>query len=419
MAHFLLTPFGSAGDVNPFLWLGRLLQARGHEVEVITTPLFQEFAEKSGLAFSSFGNADEFEAILHHPDLWKPYRGTALVFEYSARFLRPCFEVIASRMRGSGTVLVSPFHQFASRLAREKFGAPLVNVHLQPACFLSVHDSPLLLPGMEWFNKLPRWLKRLLYSLPNPAEGKMVPVLRRVCADLGVVPPRRVVPDWMHSPDANLALFPEWFAAPQPDWPPQTCLAGFPMEDLKGRIGIPAELDAWLNEGTKPVLLSPGSGNAQAREFFHAGITACERLGLRALLGTRYPHQLPDPLPPHARHFDYLPFSELLPRVSAFVHHGGVGTMSQGFAAGVPQLVMPMGHDQPDNAMRLKRLGAGDALSPKAFTADRVTAKLQELIHSPVVQSACTQVAARCREANASDKAVALLEAVACGQRAS
>lgn len=411
MAHFLLTPFGSAGDVNPFLWLGRLLQARGHEVEVITTPLFQEFAEKSGLAFSSFGDADEFEAILHHPDLWKPYRGTALVFEYSARFLRPCFDVITSRVRGSETVLVSPFHQFASRLAREKFGAPLVNVHLQPACLLSVHDSPLLLPGMEWFNKLPRWLKGLLYALPNPAEGKMVPALRKVCGELGVAPPRRVIPDWMHSPDANLALFPEWFAAPQPDWPLHTHLAGFPMEDLKGRIAIPAELDAWLDGGEKPVLLSPGSGNAQAREFFQAGIAACERLGLRALLGTRYAGQLPDPLPSHARHFDYLPFSELLPRVSAFVHHGGVGTMSQGFAAGVPQLVMPMGHDQPDNAMRLKRLGAGDALSPKQFTTQRVAGKLAELIQSAAVKNACAQAAALCKAAVPSDKAIEVLEA--------
>ena len=77
MAHYLLTPFGSAGDVNPFLWMGRLLQARGHQVEIITAPMFQDFAEKSGIAFTSIGDAEEFDRILHHPDLWKPYRGTA------------------------------------------------------------------------------------------------------------------------------------------------------------------------------------------------------------------------------------------------------------------------------------------------------------------------------------------------------
>lgn len=411
MAHFLLTPFGSAGDVNPFLWMGRLLKARGHEVEVITAPVFQDFAEKSGLAFTSIGDAVEFESIMHHPDLWKPYRGTALVFEYSARFLRRSYDLIAARMRGGETVLVSPFHQFASRVAREKFGAPLVNVTLQPACFLSVHDTPLLLPGTEWFNKMPPWVKRLVLAVPLPLARKLTPALNRLCRESGVPAPRRVIPEWMHSPDANLALFPGWFAAPQPDWPPHTRAVGFPLEDMQGRIGIPTDLDEWLHHGAKPVLLSAGSGNVQAREFFEVGLRACEQLGLRALVGTRFPEQLPAPLPPHARHFDYVPFSTLLPHTCAFVHHGGIGTLSQGLAAGVPQLVMPMGHDQPDNARRLKILGAGDALSPRRFTVDRVAQQLRTLIESPTVAAACAKTAALCAEATAGDDAIGVLEA--------
>ena len=413
MAHFLLTPFGSAGDVNPFLWMGRLLRERGHDVEIITAPMFSEFAEKAGLPFTSFGDAEELEGILHHPDLWKPFRGTALVFEYSAKCLRPAYEAIASRIRGRDTVLVSPFHQFASRLAREKFRLPLVAVHVQPACFFSEHDSPLLLPGTEWFNKLPRWMKRLAYSLPSPIAIKLTPTLRRLCLELGIAPPHRIIPDWMHSPDANLALFPEWFAKPQPDWPPGVVTAGFPLEDMKGRFTIPAELSAWVEQGEKPVLLSPGSGNAQARDFFREGIAACAQVGRRALLGTRYPEQLPSSLPHHARHFDYLPFSELLPHVGAFVHHGGIGTLSQGLAAGVPQLVMPMGHDQPDNAMRLQRLGVGDQLPPSKFTAQRVADTLRTLLQSPAVADACALASARCREAKPAAAAVSLLESVA------
>jgi UDP:flavonoid glycosyltransferase YjiC (YdhE family) len=309
-------------------------------------------------------------------------------------------------------VLVSPFHQFASRLAREKFAVPLVNVHLQPACFLSLYDTPLLLPGTELFNKLPRWVKRIVLSLPNPAAASLTPTLRRECRDLGVSPPRRAVPDWMHSQDANLALFPDWFAAPQPDWPPHTHTIGFPLEDMKGQIPIPAELHAWLDQGDKPVLFSPGTGNTQAREFFREGIAACERLGLRALLGTRFPEQLPDPLPSHARPFDYLPFSTLLPHVCAFVHHGGIGTLSQGLAAGVPQLVMPMGHDQPDNARRMKLLGAGLTLAPKQFTAEPVAKCLRRLLQDPQIAAACAKAADQCAEMNPSEKAIAVLESV-------
>jgi hypothetical protein len=49
----------------------------------------------------------------------------------------------------------------------------------------------------------------------------------------------------------------------------------------------------------------------------------------------------------------------VLPHCAAIVHHGGVGTLAQGLAAGVPQLVMPMGFDQPDNATRSSALGVG------------------------------------------------------------
>lgn len=414
MSHFLLTPFGSAGDVNPFIWMGRLLQARGHEVELITVPIFREVVERAGLAFLPLGEESEFEEILKHPDLWKPVKGTELVLELGARYLQPCYEAIAARIRPGHTTLASPFHLFAARLAREKFRVPLVTTHLQPACFLSVYDTPVLLPGMEWMTKLPRWLKALALSLPNPADRKLAPTLRRLCAELGVTPPRRPLPHWMHSPDANLALFPDWLAAPQPDWPARTMQPGFPFEDLKGQFTMPEALESWLRAGDKPVLMSPGSGNAQAKEFFEAGLQACDLAGMRALVGTRFSVQLPTPLPSFARHFDYLPFGDVLPRVSVFVHHGGIGTLSQGFAAGVPQLIMPMGHDQPDNAARLKRLGAGDSLSPKKFTAENVARSLKRLRDDPGVASACQRVAARCHERgrHAAEMVVETLEGV-------
>ena len=67
---------------------------------------------------------------------------------------------------------------------------------------------------------------------------------------------------------------------------------------------------------------------------------------------TRYPEQLPPALPASVRHERYVPFSAILPRCAAIVHHGGIGTCAQALAAGIPQLVSPFGFDQPDNAVR-------------------------------------------------------------------
>jgi rhamnosyltransferase subunit B len=99
--------------------------------------------------------------------------------------------------------------------------------------------------------------------------------------------------------------------------------------------------------------------------------------------------------------------------VGAFVHHGGIGTLSQGLAAGVPQLIMPMGHDQPDNARRLVRLGAGDVLPPKRFTPERVAEKLRHLIRDAEIAAACARVKALCREGNPAGAAVTVLECMA------
>ncbi|CAN5861016.1 glycosyltransferase [soil metagenome] len=412
MARYLLTPFGSGGDVNPFIGLGKLLRSRGHEVEIITAPMFREVAEEAGLSFTGVGDAEEFEAIMHHPHLWKPLRGTALVFDYGGRYILPFYQAIAQNVVRGQTVIVAPFQMFAARLAREKLGVPLVNVHLQPACFLSVYDTPVFFAGAAWATRLPPWFKRLLFALPNPVAAKLMPSLRHACRELGVPPPKRPIPDWMHSPDANIALFPDWFAAPQPDWPPHTQVAGFPLEDLKGHFHLSPELQSWLAHGTKPVLLSPGTGNTQAKKFFQEGLTACKLLGLRALVGTRFPDQLPSPLPDHARHFEYLPFSEVLPYVSVLVHHGGIGTMSQGFAAGVPQLVMPMAHDQPDNAARMKKLDAGEFLTPRQFTSENIAAALKRLLSEADVTDACERLARLCKDQATADRCVEILEGV-------
>src|SRR5207249_10540808 len=97
--------------------------------------------------------------------------------------------------------------------------------------------------------------------------------------------------------------------------------------------------------------------------LFRNAIEACRLLGERGILLTKFGQQLPTPLPPFVRHCDYAPFRKLFPHCGGVVHHGGVGTTAQALAAGIPQLVLPMAWDQPDNAVRIQRLGAGHWLS--------------------------------------------------------
>src|SRR5213075_3040591 len=92
-------------------------------------------------------------------------------------------------------------------------------------------------------------------------------------------------------------------------------------------------------------------------------------------------------------HCNYAPFKKLFPRCRAVVHHGGVGTTAQALAAGIPQLMLPMAWDQPDNAMRVRRMGAGEWLLPNS-TAARIAGALAELM-TPETRQRCRAVAAR------------------------
>jgi UDP:flavonoid glycosyltransferase YjiC (YdhE family) len=161
------------------------------------------------------------------------------------------------------------------------------------------------------------------------------------------------------------------------------------------------------------MLFTPGTSNRAAANFFRIAVEAASRLGRRCLLLTRFADQVPSALPPSIRHEAYVPFSQLLPRCSAIVHHGGIGTCAQGLAAGIPQLTIPFGFDQPDNATRLWRLGVGRWIVPQAFTGEHAARVLAQLLGDPTVQTACGRRAAAVRELRAIDDTCDLLEEVA------
>jgi UDP:flavonoid glycosyltransferase YjiC (YdhE family) len=137
------------------------------------------------------------------------------------------------------------------------------------------------------------------------------------------------------------------------------------------------------------------------------------RLGRRGLLLTRQGEQIPKNLPPTVRHVPFAPFGQLLPHCSALVCHGGIGTTAQALKAGVPLLIMPMSHDQFDNAAICNRLGVGDWLSVRKFTPRRVANKLSPLLGSSDVAAACGRASEHARRDDAVTAVCDMLEASA------
>jgi rhamnosyltransferase subunit B len=410
--HILIAASGSYGDVYPFVGLARELKQRGHEVVFCTNEHFRAEAEAEGLEFVAVGSRELYEESINHPDLWHPTRGIKLVLGMIGQYARLGYEALLAHYRPGQTLLVASTLALSARLIRETHGGRLVSVHLAPNVFRS-NDDAIHLPHRSVPASAPAWLKTIFWWLVDRAaiDPLIAPGLNAFRKELGLKPVRRVFKDWMHSPDCVIGLFPEWFAPRRADWPTQVELTGFPLYDAAEHEPLPDELEGFLTAGDAPVLFAPGSANTSARAFFEPSLGACETAGRRALLVSRYGSQTTGPLPDWARHFDYLPFSAVLPRCGALVSHGGIGSLSQGMCAGVPQIVRPMGFDQFENGYRAEKLGVARVLPVPAYEPRAIAAALEEL-STPDCTEACRRVAARFDGQSALAEAAAIVERV-------
>jgi len=96
--------------------------------------------------------------------------------------------------------------------------------------------------------------------------------------------------------------------------------------------------------------------------------------------------------------------------MGAVIHHGGIGTLGCALGAGVPQLVLPLGADRPDNAVRLQRLGVAEYLPPPQWKPQLIADALRRLLDSPAVSHRCREFAKHLENANAAKAACEVIE---------
>jgi UDP:flavonoid glycosyltransferase YjiC (YdhE family) len=328
--------------------------------------------------------------------------------------LRPLYDLLIANFVPGETVFCAHAMDLASRVIGEKMKAPVASILFAPGVIWSMHDSPRL-KGALLGPRVPRWLKRLQFVLADRffIRPLLASELNRLRGELGLPTVDRIFSQWLFASDLPLGLFPDWFGPRQPDWPARTKTVGFPLWDTPGNGALPEGVQKFLDADSPPIAFSPGSANKEAHHFFEAAVDACRRLDRRGILLTKYDHQLPAKLPESVYHVGFVPMSQLLPRTAALVHHGGIGSCAQGFAAGVPQIVRPMSYDQFDNSRRVVRLGVGAEISTRQFTGPRVAHALASLLASSDTQSRCRDLAGRCNGPAALSAACDALEELA------
>ena len=387
----ILVSVGTDGDVFPFVGLGARLRARGHRVTLVANENYQAAAVQQGFEFRGLVSKEETKELIGNPDIWHPVKSAIVGARWGRRALQRQYALLAELARDEDAVLVAYPPVFAARLVQEKLSRPLASLVVMPWMVLSMTAPPRMAGAFHLAHGAPVWVVKLHWRLLEAAANLLIGRhVNRICRSLALKPVRSIY-RWSFSPQLAIGLFPEWYAPPQPDWPPRMQLAGFPLFDGGNEAGIPHDVLDFCRSGRPPVAVTFGSGMIHGARLFRNAIEACRLLGERGILLTKFGQQLPTPLPPFVRHCDYAPFRKLFPHCGGVVHHGGVGTTAQALAAGIPQLVLPMAWDQPDNATRVKRLGVGDWLSPNSGGV-RMANTLAGLM-TPETRSRCRAVA--------------------------
>ena len=365
--EFLFENVGSHGDVMPFLSVAAELVRRGRRCQLLANEHFRGAAEERGIGFHAHTTARTHGET---PGDSASY----LYFKFEGArdyFARPnAFD--------SQTIVVSMHNYGALEPLAESQRLRTVRLHLFPSKIKSLIAPSWPLGARACGPDGERFLKITLPAMYRAASAhpRALARINAVRAQVGL--PAVDTADYERSHVVSeAALFPEWYGMPAADWPRLQFL-GFPLPSSSEPL--PAGVVEFLTRHRRPLVFTTGTGYGAPEAFFDAAAHCCSELGLPGILlipCLRRPCR--DPGAPIA-HFDYVELETLLPHASLIVHHGGLGTTARALQAGIPQLISPIGFDQPDNGHRVELLGAGRVVPRENLTAAALARAVRELL---------------------------------------
>lgn len=415
MARILFTALGSYGDLHPYMAIGLELRRRGHHVTIGTSPTYQPKITSAGLDFHPIRP----DLLLDDPvllgQLYERRRGSERVLRLVSAAVRETYQdTLPAAQRAD--LIVTHIITYAAVAIAQKLGLPWVSSVLAPMSMLSAYDPPVIpqAPGLVKLRAFGPGIVRALQGLGKIHSKTWIQPVFELRKELGLSSAAHPMFEGQHSPKAVLALFSPALGSPQPDWPRQTVVTGFPFLGRESHADMPADIECFLNAGPAPIVFTLGSSAVGAAgAFYRESVTALRKLGARGLLLTgSLVRNDPGPLPDGVMAAPYCPHSELFPRASAIVHQGGIGTTAEALRSGRPMLVTPLAHDQYDNAARAKRLGVAETLAHESYTAERAFSKLQKLLGEARFTRMADRLGSQIRSERGAENAANTIESV-------
>jgi UDP:flavonoid glycosyltransferase YjiC (YdhE family) len=395
---FVLPCYGSRGDVEPSVVVGRELLRRGHDVRMAVPPNLVGFTEAAGLAAVAYG-LDSQAIVEAQQNYWRcrlrtPWRTRDLL-----RLARE-FKEVGTRCWAEMSAALTPLADGADLLITGlTFEQPAVNVAEYYDIPLATLDySPMRANG-QFLPFLPAPLVRTAWTIGewiNWRQMKKAEDAQR--RELGLPKATRPTPRRIAERGSlTIQAYDEvCFPGLAAEWAKSNGQRPFVgVLTMESSTDADEEVASWIAAGTPPIFFGFGTIPIESPADTLAMINAaCTQLGERALVsagGTDFSHV------PHSEHVKVVGavnYATIFPTCRAVVHHGGSGTTAAGLRAGVPTLILWTLPDQPIWGAQLKRLKVGSTQRLSTTTRESLVAELRTIL-APQYLTRAREIAAR------------------------
>ncbi len=420
MNIFIVT-LGSRGEVQPYVALGKGLQAAGYTVTVCTSASFEPFITGHGLRYGYLSNdlIDLMDSAAGR-DAMEDTVGVFGAIRTTMKLARRANEINRQLMHETWTaaqiaapaMVISHPKALAGTHVAEKLGVPAAIALPVPLIVATgefpATGMPLLALGHA-YNRLTYQAIALGYGMYD----KMVNLFRQETLGLPAIRGAAIrlkMPDGSPIPVLHGVSN---YVSPRPiDWPAHVYNTGYWFLDQGADWTPPTDLQRFLAAGAPPVYVGFGSmAGRNPQRLTRIVIEALQRANVRGLIATGWGGMNAGDLPGSIFALEQAPHDWLLPRVAAVVHHGGAGTTAAGLRAGRPTVICSFFADQPYWGQRVHALGVGPKSIPqKRLTAEGLTAAIVEVTRDQAMRGRAAELGARISKEDGIGNAVALLE---------
>lgn len=368
--------FGTRGDVQPVVALGKALKAAGHSLRVLAGANFQNWINQHGL--EAVASKIDIQAVMES-ELGRDWieKGSNPVTQM--RIIKKLTEQTGWQMmtdawetcRDSEVIFSSFTSDIYALSIAEKLRAKHVSVPFQPALFPTRDGAATMNAPLPERKSIINYLfgKFLLEPAGWRMSGKMTTDFRQQV--LGLAPQTRSEYLATKRRLFTLQAYSPHVVPHATDWPANVHTTGYWFLDEQDHWEPPTELLKFLDEGETPVCIGFGSMvGRNPEQITEIVIDAINQSGRRAVLLSGWAGIGNAELGSHIYRLDAAPHEWLYPRVAAVVHHGGAGTTAASLRAGLPTIIVPHLGDQPFWGSRVHSLGVG----PKPIPRNKLSA---------------------------------------------